>query len=186
MRVDLRFQTPLKHPATRLLFRKDLALKPRDPHIAAKPRIWRKISLQTTLRKELLTIKPFINSHLGQQQSMATHPFNHQPISSNQNILSQVERILHPDRLHRRKHGRLKHDSLLQLFQTYWVKAEVGCRCFYSGNPNLFEEGPSRQRDPGTYPQIATIYLLQQSHEDSSLFFHTWTRINRRSGLHSR
>src|SRR5205807_3054652 len=99
-RLELRFQTPLKHSATRLLLSKNLTLKPGDPYVPGKPRIRRKIGLQTTLRKELLTIKPFVNSHLGQQKSMATHSLNHQTVSSNENILSQIERILHPDRLH--------------------------------------------------------------------------------------
>src|SRR5438876_6325517 len=106
-RLELRFQTPLKHSATRLLLSKNLTLKPGDPYVPGKPRIRRKIGLQTTLRKELLTIKPFVNSHLGQQKPVTTHPLNHQTIPTNQNILPQVERILYPDRFHSREDSRL-------------------------------------------------------------------------------
>src|SRR2546422_5019178 len=106
-RVELRFQTPLKHPTVRLLLRKNLALKPRDSNIAGKPSIWRKIRFQTTLRKKLLAIKPFVNSYLWQQEPVTAHTINHQTVPSNQNIFSQIEGILHPDRFHDGEHSRL-------------------------------------------------------------------------------
>src|SRR5438477_1232805 len=100
-------QTPLKHSAIRFLLRKNLALKPGDPDVSGEPRIWRKIRLQTTLRKKLLTIKPFVNGDLGQQHAVTSQPLNHQTVPPNQNILPQVERILYPDRFHSREDSRL-------------------------------------------------------------------------------
>src|SRR5690349_4056626 len=146
-------------------------------HVSGKPGVWRKISLQTTLREELFTIKPFVNSHLGQKQSMATQTLNHQTVSSNQNILPQIKRILHPVRFHNGEDGCFQHDPLLQLFESYRFKPKVASCCFYRCNPDLFEQRAGWKRNTNASAQITAIDVVEEGYEDPSLLLQSRTCI---------